>query len=107
MANPRIRVRKIIHPDDLANRPPELTNEVHILTEYLDDLGNEVPLRMDEVATFAATSEGVTTNLCLRVHEFFFENERLSYLLIGSCTADTKRLEGLLNTGDGVYLQVI
>ena len=61
------RIRKIIHLDAFGGSDPELTNTVEFFSEYLDDLGGEVSLKMDEVATKVATVSGKPiTELTLR-----------------------------------------
>ncbi len=100
------KIRKILHLDDLGGSDPELVNVVEVFSEYLDDLGTEVSLKMDESATFLATALGrPVTKLKLRVHEFFFGEGTVSYLLIGSGSPETKHLETLVNSG--VYLQPV
>lgn len=100
------RIRKVIHPDSLTNRTAEPTNQVQFFSEYLNDLGSEVPLKMDEVATFIVTVAGKPiTELRLRVHEFFFGDGTVSYLLVGPSTPETEKLEELLISD--VHLQAL
>ena len=99
------RIRKIVHPDDLEQRSPTPSGEVLIFGEHLESYGEECPLKLLEVFDCEIQRENTEklVDLRLRVQEFFFSGQKVSYMMVGPCDSKTRELEDLVSTG--IYLQ--
>lgn len=94
------RIRKIVHPDDLEQRSPTPSGEVLIFGEHFE-VGEERGLKLLEVldCEIQGGNTEKLADLRLRVQDFLFSGQKVSYLMVGTCDSKTRELEDLVSTG--------